>query len=122
MTAQIIERQLRTEFGIPPTVKMQWAIIVETNNGQCLWLPGMTLEGGRLTLDIYRRAFITESEVLGFRREIRPAECESGENEVILRSDWEKEVHLTLQEFNDISFNKYFKWELLERAKNEDII
>ena len=122
MTAQIIERQLRTEFGIPPTVKMQWAIIVETNNGQCLWLPGMTLEGGRLTLDILRRSFITETKVLGIRREVRQAECKSVENEVILRSDWEKEVHLSLQELNESSFNKYFKWELLERAKNEDII
>ena len=82
----------------------------------------MTLDGGRLTLDICRRMFITESTVLGVRREIRPAECVSSEDEMILRSDWDKEVHLSLQELNDIYFNKYFKWELLERAKNENII
>ena len=101
---------------------MQWAIIAETNNGESLWLPAMTLDGGRLTLDICRRTFITESKTLGISREIRPAECESGEDEVILRSDWNKEVHLSLQELDDIYFNKYFKWELLERAKNENII
>lgn len=101
---------------------MQWAIIVETNNGESLWLPGMILDGGRLTLDICRRTFITESKTLGISRKIRPAECESGEDEVILRSDWDKEVHLSLQELDDIYFNKYFKWELLERAKNENII
>lgn len=101
---------------------MQWAIIVETNNGESLWLPGMILDGGRLTLDICRRMFITESTVLGVRRKIRPAKCESGDDEVILRSDWDKEVRLSLQELDDIYFNKYFKWELLERAKNENII
>ena len=122
MVAQEIEQRLRTEFGIPPSVSMQWAIIAETNNGESLWLPALTLDGGRLTLDICRRAFITESAVLGVRREIRPAECESGEDEVILRSDWDKEVRLSLQELDDIYFNKYFKWELLERAKNENII
>ncbi|MBP5189299.1 MAG: hypothetical protein J6031_00085 [Bacteroidales bacterium] len=122
MVAQEIEQRLRTEFGIPPSISMQWAIIVETNNGESLWLPGMILDGGRLTLDICRRAFITESKVLGISREIRPSECESGDDEVILRSDWDKEVRLSLQELDDICFNKYFKWELLERAKNENII
>lgn len=101
---------------------MQWAIIAETNNGESLWLPAMTLDGGRLTLDICRRTFITESAVLGVRREIRPAECESGDDEVILRSNQDEEVHFSLQELDDIYFNKYFKWELLERAKNENII
>ena len=118
-----MEQRLREYFGIPESVDMKWAVILETTQEGERICPAMLVGGDNLVLDIFQRRFCTKFKILGVSRMVYEAnEIRRMEDGIEIVSDIGT-VGLTEDEFNEIFFVARYSDALLLKANiGQDIL
>lgn len=118
-----IEQRLREYFGIPESVDMKWAVILEKTSEYEGVRPAMLVGGDNLALDICQRRFCTKAKVLGDSRMVYEAnEVKCTDDGIEIASDTGT-TGLTEDEFNEIYFVARYSDALLMKANiGQDIL
>lgn len=120
---QKLENRLRLWYGIPDGVEVAWAKIVESDPGAGdTDHPALLVGGDRLAVDILRRRFVTEHQVLRHRLRLYKARAVSEDGSQLLIGTDCGPCSLSEELLDDIYFTAWFSPELLDRANSGQAI